>query len=73
MSEPNRQPRDRLIGQPQEREHSDGVSRHAGLTASGEGCRFRREEWKPDGREPQGLGSRQPGPAKPDALVSLPN
>ena len=65
MSEPIRQPRDRLTRQPQEREHSDADRRHAGPTASGEGCHSEREGSSPDGRDPAsrvrdlpGLGER---------------
>ena len=35
-----RQLRDRLKGQPQERQHSAAVRRDAGPTASGEGCKI---------------------------------
>jgi hypothetical protein len=66
-----RQPLDRLKGQPQEREHSDGVSRHAGPTAPGEGFNMScAKDRYPEGRDafgsvtPAKAGGIEPGPAQ---------
>jgi hypothetical protein len=59
-----RQPRDRLKGQPRERQHSAATWRDAGPTAPGEGFRVVRQGWKPEGRRRLRLRSRQPARAE---------
>ena len=61
-----RQPRDRLKGQPQERQHSAAARRDAGPTAPGEGCcRLRHGMEARRAETPLRLRAlaRQPGPA----------
>ena len=67
-----RQPRDRLKGQPQERQHTAASWRDAGPTGPGEGCRICCAKDRHRMAEtPLRLGARlrlEPGPASPDAL-----